>query len=75
MCDMPFARDMTVKQIAKMTSMDPWFLYQLKEINDQQLARKAPDGVDSHRACCAKSKRMGFSDGRLAQVWRLDGQG
>ena len=27
----------TVKQIAKMTSMDPWFLYQLKEINDQQL--------------------------------------
>src|SRR6266852_2728521 len=27
----------TVKQIAKMTSMDPWFLYQLKEINDMQL--------------------------------------
>ena len=27
----------TVKQLAKMTSMDPWFLYQLKEINDQQL--------------------------------------
>ena len=27
----------TVKQVAKMTSMDPWFLYQLKEINDQQL--------------------------------------
>src|SRR5438876_831412 len=27
----------TVKQIAKMTSIDPWFLYQLKEINDMQL--------------------------------------
>src|SRR5438067_263059 len=26
----------TVKQIAKMTSIDPWFLYQLKEINDMQ---------------------------------------
>ena len=27
----------TVKQLAKMTSIDPWFLYQLKEINDMQL--------------------------------------
>jgi len=26
-----------IKQIAKMTSIDPWFLYQLKEINDMQL--------------------------------------
>src|SRR6201994_4514350 len=25
---------MTVKELAKMTSIDPWFLYQLKEIND-----------------------------------------
>ena len=41
----------TVKQLAKMTSMDPWFLYQLKEINDQQLElEKHPDGVDSHRS-------------------------
>ncbi len=27
----------TVKNLAKMTSIDPWFLYQLKEINDMQL--------------------------------------
>src|SRR5215470_14626006 len=27
----------TVKNLAKMTSIDPWFLYQLKEINDVQL--------------------------------------
>ncbi len=27
----------TVKQLYKMTSIDPWFLYQLKEINDMQL--------------------------------------
>src|SRR3989440_2825710 len=27
----------TVKQLAKMTSIDPWFLYQLKEINEMQL--------------------------------------
>ena len=40
----------TVKQIAKMTSMDPWFLYQLKEINDMQLGvGEASDGVDPGR--------------------------
>src|SRR3954466_774086 len=27
----------TVKQLAKMTGIDPWFLYQLKEINEMQL--------------------------------------
>src|SRR5579884_1534353 len=32
-----FRRGHTVKQLAKMTGMDPWFLYQLKEINDMQL--------------------------------------
>jgi len=43
----------TVKQLAKVTSMDPWFLYQLKEINDMQLElEKHP--MDSIRPrCCA----------------------
>src|SRR5262249_32147904 len=27
----------TVKELAKMTGIDPWFIYQLKEINDFQL--------------------------------------
>jgi carbamoyl-phosphate synthase large subunit len=65
----------TVKQIAKMTSIDPWFLYQLKEINDMQLeAEKHP--MDSVPAEVVRdAKRMGFSDGRLAGTWRLNGKG
>jgi carbamoyl-phosphate synthase large subunit len=65
----------TVKQLAKMTSIDPWFLYQLKEINDMQLElEKHP--MDSIPAdVLREAKRMGFSDGRLAGVWRLDGKG
>ncbi|HXY48191.1 MAG TPA: carbamoyl-phosphate synthase large subunit [Terriglobales bacterium] len=65
----------TVKQVAKMTSIDPWFLYQLKEINDMQLElEKHPmESVPSH--VVREAKRMGFSDGRLASVWRLEGKG
>src|SRR6516225_2247567 len=64
----------TVKQIAKMTSMDPWFLYQLKEINDQQLELEKHPMESIPREVLRDAKRMGFSDGRLAQVWRLDRQ-
>src|SRR5438445_209132 len=64
----------TVKQIAKMTSMDPWFLYQLKEINDQQLELEKHPIESIPTEVLRESKRMGFSDGRLASVWRLEGQ-
>src|SRR5947199_506752 len=64
----------TVKQIAKLTSMDPWFLYQLKEINDQQLELEKHPMESIPPDVLRESKRMGFSDGRLAQVWRLEGQ-
>jgi len=64
----------TVKQIAKMTSMDPWFLYQLKEINDQQLELEKHPMESIPVEVLRDSKRMGLSDGRLAQVWRLDRQ-
>ncbi len=65
----------TVKQLAKMTSMDPWFLYQLKEINDMQLElEKHPmESIPTEVLCDAK--RMGISDGRLAGVWRLNEKG
>ena len=62
----------TVKQLAKMTSIDPWFLYQLKEINDMLMeVEKHPfDAVP--REVLREAKRMGFSDARLAGVWRLN---
>jgi carbamoyl-phosphate synthase large subunit len=65
----------TVKQLAKMTGIDPWFLYQLKEINDMQLeVEKHP--IESVPAeVLREAKRMGFSDGRLAGTWRLSGKG
>ncbi|MBV9182855.1 MAG: carbamoyl-phosphate synthase large subunit [Acidobacteria bacterium] len=65
----------TVKQLAKTTGIDPWFLYQLKELHDMQMEiEKHP--FDSVPADVVRSaKRMGFSDGRLAGAWRLGGKG
>jgi carbamoyl-phosphate synthase large subunit len=62
----------TVKQLAKMTSIDPWFLYQLKEINDMQLELEKHPLESIPTEVLRDAKRMGFSDGRLAGIWRLD---
>jgi carbamoyl-phosphate synthase large subunit len=64
----------TVKQLAKMTSIDPWFLYQLKEINDMQLELERHPMESIPANVLREVKRHGFSDGRLAGAWRLQGQ-
>src|SRR5213083_1266029 len=65
----------TVKNLAKMTSIDPWFLYQLKEINDMQLELEKHPMESIPAEVLRDAKRMGFSDVRLAGVWRLSGKG
>jgi carbamoyl-phosphate synthase large subunit len=68
-----FERGMTVREVARMTSMDPWFLYQIKQITDEI---KAVGGVPMAEVTADQlrtSKRMGISDERLAAVWGLTG--
>src|SRR6266436_3822948 len=65
----------TVKQLAKVTSIDPWFLYQLKEINEMQLELEKHPMDSIPPEVLRDAKRMGFSDSRLASVWRLSGKG
>ncbi|HKW24590.1 MAG TPA: carbamoyl-phosphate synthase large subunit [Terriglobales bacterium] len=63
---------MTVKQIAKMTSIDPWFLYQLKQVTDMQLELERVPAESTPAELLREAKRMGFSDARLANIWRLE---
>src|SRR5690242_12567181 len=63
---------MTVKQIAKMTSIDPWFLYQLKQVTDMQLELERVPAEQAAAELLREAKRMGFSDARLANIWRLE---
>jgi carbamoyl-phosphate synthase large subunit len=68
-----FERGMTVREVARMTSMDPWFLYQIKQITDEI---KAVGGVPMEEVTADQlrsAKRMGISDERLAAVWGLKG--
>jgi carbamoyl-phosphate synthase large subunit len=68
-----FERGMTVREVARMTSMDPWFLHQVKQITDEI---KAIGGVSMAEVTADQlraAKRMGISDERLAAVWGLTG--
>src|SRR5271165_5260214 len=60
------AQGMSVREIAQMTNIDPWFLHQLKEISEGQ-AKLGEGEVDAERLF--ELKRMGFSDARLAAAW------
>ena len=65
------AQGMTVREIALMTNIDPWFLHQLKEIADEQtgLYRLSAESLSAEQLC--NLKRAGFSDARLAQALQL----
>src|ERR1700683_1327941 len=68
-----FQEGMSVREVAHMTSMDPWFLYQIKEIVDATaaLSGSTPESVSPE--ALRKAKRMGISDERIADVWSLPG--
>ena len=55
------------------TSMDPWFLNQIKQITDEVKAVAAVDSEAATADDLRTVKRMGVSDERLASEWKLDG--
>jgi carbamoyl-phosphate synthase large subunit len=68
-----FERGMTVREVARMTSMDPWFLYQIKQITDEIKAVGGVPMADVTADQLRTAKRMGISDERLAAGWGLTG--
>jgi len=68
-----FEKGMSVREVARITTMDPWFLNQIKQITDEI---KAVAAVGPERATyddLRAAKRMGISDERLASGWHLEG--
>ncbi len=68
-----FERGMTVREVARMTSMDPWFLYQMKQITDEIAAIGGKSLDEVSEADLRRAKRMGISDERLAAGWGMTG--
>jgi carbamoyl-phosphate synthase large subunit len=62
------SQEMSVREIAQMTNIDPWFLHQLKEISDVQ-SKLGTEPIDAERL--REIKRMGFSDARLGEALNM----
>src|SRR5579863_8130992 len=65
---------MTPKELNKMTSIDPWFLYQLKETTTtlSELEKCSVESVP--RDLLRQGKRMGISDERIGIALKAGGQ-
>ena len=68
------ANGWTVPHVAKLTGMDPWFLYQLKEVSDElaELEKTTLEAVTPE--ALREAKRKGISDVRLSELWNLPGR-
>src|SRR5271170_7066479 len=68
-----FERGLSVREVARYTGMDPWFLYQIREVCEAQreLGTLGPDTVTPQQL--RRFKRLGLSDERIANEWNLPG--
>ena len=64
-----FRQGMSVREVARMTSMDPWFLYHIKEVTDTIAKVGELGSGNMSPELLRKAKRMGVSDERIAEVW------
>ncbi|MES2391730.1 MAG: carbamoyl-phosphate synthase large subunit [Acidobacteriota bacterium] len=66
-----FDEGMSVRDVARLTGMDPWFLHQMKTIAEELKAVESVSGeIDEH--AMRSAKRMGLSDERLAVALKID---
>ncbi len=68
-----FRKGMSVREVARLTTMDPWFLHHIKEVTDTitSIGEQTEKTISVEQL--RKAKRMGISDARIADSWHLDG--
>jgi carbamoyl-phosphate synthase large subunit len=68
-----FERGMSVREVARLTGMDPWFLHQLREITvaQMEISETTPETISTDQL--RRLKRLGLSDERIATEWKLEG--
>ncbi|SFS16322.1 carbamoyl-phosphate synthase large subunit [Granulicella pectinivorans] len=64
-----FEKGMSVREVARLTGMDPWFLSQMKEITDEIKAIGEIPFASVTEDQLRDAKKMGISDERLADSW------
>ena len=67
-----FAQGFTLEEVHQLTSIDPWFLAQIKEIVDIELWLEKQTLKVLHKDTLRALKRKGFSDRRLAKLLKVE---
>lgn len=63
-----FHRGMTVEDVHRMTQIDPWFLYHIRElVSAEEALRVLPPAPE----ILQEAKELGFSDRYLAGLWNI----
>ncbi|MGA2120192.1 MAG: carbamoyl-phosphate synthase large subunit [Bryobacteraceae bacterium] len=62
----------SVADIHELTSIDPWFLEQMKEVVDFEIALAQDSLVNVGAASFRRAKRYGISDAQLARSWAVE---
>jgi carbamoyl-phosphate synthase large subunit len=65
-----FGVGMSLDEVHKFTKIDPWFLVQIKDLVDTELEIEKKTLADFPRDELYALKRKGFSDRRLAHLWK-----
>src|SRR3954469_6970669 len=65
-----FERGMSVRDVVRLTKMDPWFLHQIREITlaQMEIATTTPEEISEEQL--RRLKRLGLSDERIATEWK-----
>ena len=67
-----FAQGFTLEEVHQLTSIDPWFLAQIKEIVDIELWLEKQTVKALDKDTLLALKRKGFSDRRLAKLLKVE---
>ncbi len=67
-----FRRGLAVEKLFKLTSIDPWFLNNIKDIVDLELKLKSTSLADLSEELALQAKQYGFSDKYLAEIFGID---
>ncbi len=67
-----FEKGYTAQQIHEMTSIDPWFLEQLRQICEEEKSLAAYSLETADKETLLQAKRFGISDTQLATAWKTN---
>src|SRR5215210_1646900 len=65
-----FGIGMALEEVHRFTRIDPWFLVQIKDLVDTELEIETKTLADFDEPALRALKRKGFSDRRLAHLWK-----